>query len=64
LENRVEFAHQHFDHILKWNPRRLDRQYWRDYAIGLGHWANWEYPRPGNRVATFTIYVDQHHITI
>jgi hypothetical protein len=25
LENRVEFANQDFDHIVKWNPRRVNR---------------------------------------
>jgi len=61
VENRIEFADQQFDHILKWNPRRVNLQYWLDYALGLGHWADWEQPRPGKRVATFTVYVEHAH---
>ena len=61
VENRIEFADQNFDHILKWNPRRVNLQDWLGYAQALGHWADWEYPRPGKRIATFTVYIEHVH---
>ncbi len=56
LENRVRADTEEIDFIIKWNPRRDSAHEWLAYAEQLGHWADWDYPRAGKRVATFTVY--------
>jgi len=58
LANRLYFHQEAVDYIIKWNPRKKDGAHWLAVAIGLGHWAHWANPRPGKRVATFTVYVE------
>lgn len=57
LENRVRAEREEVDFLIKWNPRKASAQYWLEYARALGHWAHWESPRPGKRVATFSVFV-------
>jgi len=52
LETRIALKQHAADFILKWNPRRHDPQAWLQKAEQLGHW---ETPRPGKRVATFSV---------
>lgn len=40
------------DFIIKWNPRREDKEAWLDYAEQHGQW---EAPREGKRIALFSI---------
>jgi len=40
------------DFIIKWNPRQQDKAAWLDYAEQHGRW---HHPRPGKRVALFTV---------
>lgn len=40
------------DFLIKWNPRREDKELWLDYAEKQGCWSN---PREGKRVALFSI---------
>jgi len=61
----VVFEHneQHPDdlpvhYLIKWNPRREDHQHWLDYAEQHGEWSE---PRPGKRVALFTVCETRTH---
>ena len=53
------------DFIIKWNPRKeasaSNKEKWFDYAKQLGALADWESPREGKRVVTFSLYVDEEH---
>ena len=40
------------DFVIKWNPRKQDKESWLEQAEQLG---TWEYPRPGKRVAVFSV---------
>lgn len=40
------------DFLIKWNPRREDKDEWLAYAEEHGHWT---YPREGKRVALFSV---------
>jgi hypothetical protein len=51
-ETRVALARDGSDFILKWNPRRQDPSHWLAQAEALGEW---EKPREGKRVATFSV---------
>ena len=42
------------DYVIKWNPRQESREQWLAYAQEHGEWDE---PRPGKRVATFTLMV-------
>ena len=56
LSNRVELSrHAGVDYIIKWNPRKQDLEAWRQQAFSQG---KVETPRPGKRVATFSIAED------
>jgi len=57
LETRGTLAAEdNLDFILKWNPRRQDREAWLAEADVKGHW---ETPRPGKRVGTFSVFEEQ-----
>ncbi len=56
LENRVRADDEEIEFLIKWNPRRQIASEWLAYAEDLGHWTDWTQPRPGKRVATFTVY--------
>ena len=56
-ETRVALARDRSDFILKWNPRRQDPSSWLEQAEALGQW---ESPRKGKRVATFS--VEETHV--
>jgi len=51
-DTRIELAQQKADSILKWNPRRQDPHAWLEKAEELGQW---ETPREGKRIATFSV---------
>jgi hypothetical protein len=51
-ETRIELVRHEADYILKWNPRRQDPHAWLQQAEALGQW---ETPREGKRVATFSV---------
>ena len=51
-ETRIALKQHAADFILKWNPRRHDPQIWLQQAEQLGQW---ESPRPGKRVTTFSV---------
>ena len=59
LENRVRADDEEIDFIIKWNPRKQSPEDWLAHAERLGHWTDWEYPREGKRVATFTVYEEK-----
>lgn len=56
LETRVALANQNAGFILKWNPRKHDREYWLQFAEGI---EAWKQPREGKRVATFSVVEEQ-----
>lgn len=59
IENRVTIlSYANTDYILKWNPRKVDKVYWRDYGIAHGEISE---PRNGKKVAIFTVYVEQEY---
>lgn len=53
------------DFIVKSNPRSEasaeNKQKWYEYAQSLGHLVQWNTPRDGKQVATFSIYVDEKY---
>jgi hypothetical protein len=56
--NRVELSwHDDVDYIIKWNPRKQAPEAWKALAFSRG---NVESPRPGKRVAVFS--VTERHI--
>jgi Transposase DDE domain group 1 len=62
-ENRIFCIEQDIDFIIKWNPRKESPEQWRRVAEAAGHWVNWEQPRPGKRVGTFTVYLEHREGT-
>lgn len=61
MENIVFCDREDVDYIIKWNPRQEKKKTakWMDIAQDMGHWVDWESPREGKRVATFTVYEEQ-----
>jgi hypothetical protein len=51
------------DFIIKWNPRKEaseeNKEKWLNYAKQLGPLADWETPREGKQVVTFSVYVEE-----
>lgn len=45
-------------YLIKWNPRQQDHQRWLAYAEEHGEWSG---PRPGKRVALFTVNETRTH---
>lgn len=61
IENIVFCEREGVDYLIKWNPRREKKKAdkWMDIARNRGHEVDWENPREGKRVATFTVYEEQ-----
>lgn len=61
LENRLYLENEEVDYIIKWNPRKEQKKgnVWLTKAELLGDEVNWETPREGKRIATFSITVKQ-----
>jgi len=60
VDNRVELSrHDAVDYIIKWNPRRQNREAWWQLACAKGKITT---PRPGKRVALFSV-TEQHRFT-
>lgn len=61
LENRLYLENEKVDYIIKWNPRKEQKKgnVWLTKAELLGDEVNWETPREGKRIATFSIIVKQ-----
>ncbi len=57
LENRLYLENEKVDYIIKWNPRKEQKKgnVWLTKAELLGDEVNWETPREGKRIATFSI---------
>jgi hypothetical protein len=45
------------DFLIKWNPRKQNKEEWFDYAEQHGRWAS---PRDGKRVALFSVDHQRH----
>jgi hypothetical protein len=58
LENRAFCTEAGVDFLIKWNPRHEDEGEWLAYAEQHGVW---ETPRPGKRVALFSVAVEQRY---
>jgi hypothetical protein len=58
LENRAFCTKAGVDFLIKWNPRQEDEGEWLAYAEQHGVW---ETPRPGKRVALFSVAVEQRY---
>jgi len=58
LDTRVWLNQLKVDSILKWNPRKQDREAWLATAEQEGQWTT---PREGKRVAVFSIQETQQH---
>jgi hypothetical protein len=58
LENRAFCVEAGVDFLIKWNPRQEDQGEWLAYAKQHGVW---ETPRPGKRVAIFSVAVEQSY---
>jgi hypothetical protein len=53
LANMAELSrHRRVDYIIKWNPRKQDKQAWVQQAFSKGKIST---PRPGKRVAVFSV---------
>lgn len=53
LANLLELSrHRRVDYIIKWNPRKQDKQAWVQQAFSKGKVST---PRPGKRVAVFSV---------
>lgn len=53
LANLAELSrHRRVDYILKWNPRKQDKEAWASYAFANGKVTT---PRPGKRTAVFSV---------
>jgi len=59
LENRVWFAEEGVDFLIKWNPRKQDKEGWLAYAEQAEHEVDWSTPRAGKRVAVFSVHEEQ-----
>jgi hypothetical protein len=59
LETRVSLAgHKDVNYIIKWNPRREDRNEWAMRIFREGKVSN---PRPGKRIGLLTVHLQQVH---
>ena len=58
LDTRVWLNQPKVDYILKWNPRKQDREAWLTLAEQAGQWATL---REGKRVALFSVQETQEH---
>jgi hypothetical protein len=58
IDTRVWLNRPGVDYILKWNPRKQDREAWLTLAEQTGQWTT---PREGKRVALFSIQEVQEH---
>ena len=58
IDTRVWLNRPGVDYILKWNPRKQDREAWLTLAEQTGQWTT---PREGKRVALFSIQETQEH---
>jgi hypothetical protein len=58
LENRLRYVEEEVDFIIKWNPRGEDPAQWLERAERQGVW---ETPRPGKRVALFSVVEEHDH---
>jgi hypothetical protein len=56
LENRVRADEDDVDFLIKWNPRGKKAHDWMQLAEDMAHWVEWQEPRPGKRVAVFSLY--------
>jgi hypothetical protein len=45
-------------YLIKWNPRQADREHWLAHAEAHGQWSE---PRPGKRVALFSVRETRSH---
>lgn len=53
LANLLELSrHRRVDYIIKWNPRKQDKQAWVQQAFSKGKVST---PRPGKRIAVFSV---------
>jgi hypothetical protein len=53
IANLAELSrHRRVDYIIKWNPRKQDKQAWAEQAFAKGMITT---PRPGKRIAAFSI---------
>jgi hypothetical protein len=58
LDTRVWLSQPQVDYILKWNPRKQDREAWLTLAEQIGQWTT---PREGKQVALFSVQETQEH---
>jgi hypothetical protein len=56
MDTRVWLSQSQVDHIVKWNPRKQDREAWLAIAEQEGRWTM---PREGKRVALFSVQETQ-----
>lgn len=54
--NKAHPEQTDIDFLIKWNPRQQDKDAWLSYAE---QHARWETPRPGKRVAHFSVQVER-----
>lgn len=52
-DNRERFRVEEMDYLIKWNPRKQDPLDW--YTLANEQGADWSDPRPGKRIAVFSI---------
>jgi len=53
IANLFELSrHRRVDYIIKWNPRKQDKQAWLEHALAKGTITT---PRPGKRIAVFSV---------
>lgn len=53
IANLAELSrHRRVDYIIKWNPRKQDRQAWAAYGLVKGNVTT---PRPGKRISVFSV---------
>lgn len=58
MANLVELSrHDGVDYIIKWNPRKQDREGWK--LLAFSEKRKVQTPRPGKRVATFSV-IERH----
>jgi hypothetical protein len=53
MANRQRFSAEEIDYLIKWNPRKQDPLDW--YSLAEEQQVDWHTPRPGKRVATFSL---------
>lgn len=60
IANLAELSrHRRVDYIIKWNPRKQDKQAWAEQAFAMGKVTS---PRLGKRIAVFSVK-EKHTIT-